>query len=70
MVEKIYDSRSKDYQNEFRKMIYDSEAEMESVIGKLDDNVFIKQQQEELKSFQKQIEAIQLQFGQQKKLLV
>jgi hypothetical protein len=38
MVSNIIDSREKDYQSEFRKMLYDNEAEMEKVIGKLDDN--------------------------------
>lgn len=51
MTDRIYASRSKDYQNEFRTMMYDNDAEMEAVIGTLDDNVFIKQQQEELVLF-------------------
>src|SRR5437764_1110300 len=41
MFKNIYNSRSKDFQNEFRKMIYDNEKEMEEVIGTLDDNSFI-----------------------------
>lgn len=51
MTENIYGSRAKDYQNEFRKMIYDNDAEMESVVGTLEDNVFINQQREELEAF-------------------
>ena len=47
MVNRIRDSRAKDYQNEFRKMIYDNDQEMEEVIGRLEDNVFIRQQEEE-----------------------
>ncbi|HYO20876.1 MAG TPA: DUF4954 domain-containing protein, partial [Flavisolibacter sp.] len=62
MTENIYDSRAKDYQSEFRKMVYDNDSEMESVVGKLDDNVFINQQRDELEAFKKQIEAIQAQF--------
>jgi hypothetical protein len=58
MVNKIYDSREKDYQNEFRKMVYDSEAEMDVVVGKLEDNVFINQQKEELIQFRKTVETI------------
>jgi len=50
MVKNIYDSRAKDYQSTFRKMVYDNQAEMEDVIGKLDDNIFIKQQQDELEN--------------------
>src|SRR5436190_394366 len=55
MTRNIYESRAKDYQNEFRKMVYDNEKEMEKVIGKLKDNAFINQQQEELKQFKKQV---------------
>ena len=47
MVERIRSSRAKDYQNEFRKMVYDNDQEMEEVIGKLEENVFIRQQEEE-----------------------
>ena len=63
MTENIYDSRAKDYQNEFRKMIYDNDAEMENVIGKLEDNVFIHQQKEELQQFKLQLETIRSKFG-------
>ena len=55
MVKSIYESRAKDYQNEFRKMVYETNNEMNKVIGKLEDNVFIKRQKEELKSFTKKI---------------
>lgn len=51
MVKKIYESRNKDYESEFRKMVYESKKEMEAVIGKLKDNAFIIQQQNELKEF-------------------
>ncbi|HEY0067298.1 MAG TPA: DUF4954 family protein [Flavisolibacter sp.] len=56
MVKNIYDSRSKDYQSSFRKMVYDNDREMEEVIGKLDDNVFIRQQQQELERFRESAE--------------
>jgi hypothetical protein len=46
MVKNIFESRAKDYQNEFRKMVYDNEKEMENVVGRLDDNAFIAQQRE------------------------
>jgi hypothetical protein len=58
IVQKIYDSRAKDYDNEFRKMVYETQKEMEKVIGRLKDNSFILQQQEELKSFKKQVSSI------------
>ncbi len=48
MSKGIYTSREKDYTNPFRKMLYDTEEEMEKVIGKLSDNSFIIQQKDEL----------------------
>jgi hypothetical protein len=63
MTRNIYESRAKDYQNEFRKMVYDNDKEMEKVIGKLKDNAFINQQQEELKQFKKQVLNIIKNFG-------
>jgi hypothetical protein len=58
MVKTIYDSRAKDYQSEFRKMVYGSDEEMEVVTGKFEDNVFINQQKEELKQFKSSVEKI------------
>ena len=54
----IYDSRAKDYTNPFRKMVYDSTEEMNQVVGKFDDNAFIKLQQEELKNFKASLKKI------------
>ena len=62
MVKNIYDSRAKDFQNEFRKMVYDNDKEMEVVVGNLDENVFISQQKEELIRFKKSVETIIDQF--------
>ncbi len=59
----IYDARAKDYQNPFRKMVYENKAEMNEVIGKLEDNGFIREQQEELKQFKKEIASIKRKFG-------
>jgi hypothetical protein len=58
MVKGIYESRAKDYASPFRQMVYDSQKEMEKVVGKLKDNSFIRQQQEELVQFKKQVAAI------------
>lgn len=54
----VRDSKAKDYSNPFRTMVYDSLEEMQSVIGKLEDNSFINQQQEELVRFRKNIEIV------------
>lgn len=57
MTQGIYDSRAKDYQNQFRKMVYTSKAEMDKVVGKLEDNSFIQQQREELARMQREIKS-------------
>jgi NDP-sugar pyrophosphorylase family protein len=62
MVQGIYDSRSKDYHNEFRKMIYNNQEEMDNVLGKLDDNAFIASQKEELEIFKKQVAEVKRKF--------
>lgn len=51
MTEGIEGSRAKDYTNEFRKMVYDNQLEMDNVIGKFADNSFIKQEKEELEIY-------------------
>ena len=57
-VKGIYDSRAKDYTNPFRKMVYETEAEMDIVTGKLEENSFILQQQEELKTTKARVQKI------------
>lgn len=58
MVSNIHDSRAKDYQNEFKKMVYDNKKEMDEVIGALEDNMFIQQQTEELETIKNTVESI------------
>ncbi|HEV7329621.1 MAG TPA: DUF4954 family protein [Flavisolibacter sp.] len=62
MVDGIYTSRAKDYQNNFRKMVYDNEKEMEEVVGRLEDNAFIKQQQADLEAFRSFVAKIQQEY--------
>ncbi|KAF0238273.1 MAG: hypothetical protein FD183_1497 [Chitinophagaceae bacterium] len=54
----IYDSRAKDYSNPFRKMVYESFAEMNEVVGKLEENSFIRQQISALETFKQDIKSI------------
>jgi NDP-sugar pyrophosphorylase family protein len=58
ITKNIYDSRAKDYENPYRAMVYDNAQEMESVIGKLEDNTFINHQLEEIASFKKEMKAL------------
>ena len=51
----IYSSREKDYSSPFRKMVYDTNEEMNAVIGRFEDNVFIQEQMKELDAFRIQM---------------
>jgi hypothetical protein len=54
----IYDSRAKDHTSPFRKMVYENNEEMNTVIGRLEDNTFIQQQFTELDDMKKQVRSI------------
>jgi len=54
----IFDSRAKDYNSPFRKMVYDTNKEMEKVMGRLEDNSFIQQQLAELEEMKKQVKTL------------
>lgn len=56
MVDSVESSRKKDYTNPFRKMMYDTQEELDEVLGKFEDNSFIKTQKTELKAFIKRID--------------
>ena len=58
MCKGIYESREKDYSNPFRKMVYDTKLEMDTVIGKIEDNSFIQQQTGELDIFKKNVKEV------------
>lgn len=63
MAKGIYDSKAKDFVNPYRKMVYETTAEMNAVVGKLEDNSFIKEQVIELKRFKREISAIRKAFS-------
>lgn len=52
----IYESRAKDYQNPFKRMIYENQHEMDAVVGRIEDNPFIQQQFKELDAFEKEVQ--------------
>jgi hypothetical protein len=62
ITERIAQSRRKDYINPYRKMVYDSETEMNNVLGKFDDNSFIKQKQNELEKIQAHVKNLKKKF--------
>lgn len=58
MVESVESSRRKDYTNPFRKLMYDSQEELDEVLGKFEDNEFIKDQKVELCVFNDKMDNI------------
>jgi hypothetical protein len=52
---RIQNTRAKDYSNPFRKMVYESEAEMNAVVGSLKDNGFILAQNKALSNLENQL---------------
>jgi hypothetical protein len=58
MVDNIFNSREKDYTNPFRMMVYENETEMDKVVGSLNDNPFILQEQHALSSYKRKVNKI------------
>jgi Domain of unknown function (DUF4954) len=63
MTKEIHASREKDYTNPFRKMVYASTAEMNAVVGTLEDNGFIRQEKEAGNKYRKEVGKILRKFG-------
>ena len=59
MCKGIFNSRAKDYNNPFRKMVFETIGEMDQVIGRLEDNSFIQMQLAKLDAMKKQIKALE-----------
>ena len=55
LADRIYESRAKDYSNPFRQMVYDNADEMSVVVGKLEDNGFISEEQQAFRAFKKKV---------------
>ncbi len=60
--EQIYKSRAKDYENQFKNMVYANDEERDIVVGKLEENSFINQQQQELEKFKIRVANLKGQF--------
>ena len=58
IVDNIHKSREKDYSNPFRNMVYANDAERDAVLGKMDDNAFIIEQDAELETFTAEINSL------------
>jgi hypothetical protein len=55
MTKGIYSSREKDYSNPYRKMVFESLEEMNAVVGTIEENSFINQQQQEFSQYKKMV---------------
>ena len=62
MLTGMYDSRAKDYTNPFRKMVYETEKEMEKVIGKFKENSFILEQEADFLAYKQKVEVLITKF--------
>ena len=51
ICDQVYESRKKDYENEFRTATFRNEDEKIAVIGKIEDVKFVKQIREETEKF-------------------
>ncbi|HRN92804.1 MAG TPA: DUF4954 family protein, partial [Ferruginibacter sp.] len=58
MTHDIYESRAKDYSNAFRKMVYESDEEMNEVTGSLESNTFIQLQYQKMEELKLEVEVI------------
>jgi hypothetical protein len=59
----IYESRAKDYSNPFRKMIYENDEEMNTIMGKLEENQFIQDQFKDLEMYKKLVKKLIKKFA-------
>lgn len=58
ITEQVMNSREKDYNNPFRKMIYNNQKEMEAIVGKLAEDNFIRYTREQQKERKKALNAL------------
>lgn len=58
MSKNIYEARAKDYTNPYRKMVYDTNAEMNEVIGRIEDNSFVQGQVADYEALKKTVKAV------------
>ncbi len=58
LVNNIYTSRKKDYLSPYRLMMYNSTKEMNQVIGKLEDNHFLSQEEQSLTLYKKRVRKV------------
>jgi len=58
MAEQTRASRGKDYSAPFRRMTFDSQAEMEAIVGSIEENDFVQQMRAEAEQFRREVETV------------
>ena len=58
IADRTHDSRAKDHTDYFRKITFDSGAEMEAVLGTIGDNSFVRRMHSEAEAFAHEIETV------------
>lgn len=58
----VYKSRAKDWRDPFRKITFRNDAEMEAVLGRVEDNPFINMAQRETETFEKRLDRLEQHF--------
>lgn len=58
MTLQIYETRAKDYKNNFRKMVYANDKEMDVVVGSLEKNSFIQLQYQKMEALKSEVAGI------------
>jgi hypothetical protein len=68
IMQGILDSRQKDHDNPFRKMMFENRQEMDEVIGKLSDNGFISEYRAEMDSSNRALAALMRRLNRKQKI--
>jgi len=58
VCDQVYATREKDFTNPFRRIVYETEAEMEAVLGTIEDNSFVHQTEEASEAFRGRVSAV------------
>ena len=58
IAERTFESRAKDYANPFKAVTFSSDAEMSAVMGRAEENSFVRQVREESAAFARRADAL------------
>jgi len=58
IADQVYATRKKDFDDPFRRMVYESDAEMATVLGTIEDNSFVRETREATQGFMARVAAV------------